>query len=322
MRKPAVIRGHFRALDGRGARHRSRCAAAALAVLGAVLSASAPGQALTPAQKQRLRDDGREVFGRPPSVTAPPGEVAREDGWSIVLASFREGDHASAAREAMGEYARVYGLRDLRVETIGEASIVACGRYSEHTLEQGREELARIRALRPATGAPTVVGGADQPFAFAVLAPVDRTLAVGQVPRYHLLRAREEHGPSVEFTLQVAVYGRDELERPTEADLAEARRAAETAAADLRRQGEEAYYYHGPRRSMVTIGAFSESDIKPSESPAVRRLRSAFPYNLYNGRAVLVRSRVKPAGPAGKPAPGSAGGDTMQRSELVLIPKS
>src|SRR5690606_17423075 len=89
-------------------------------------------------------------------------------------------------------------------------------------------------------------------FATAFLAPPAGDPDPGAIPQYHLSRARIEFGAQSRYTLQIAVY---ESNNP-----AEARRAAEQAAAQLRADGEPAFYYHGPSRSMVTLGAFTAAE--------------------------------------------------------------
>jgi hypothetical protein len=66
------------------------------------------------------------------------------------------------------------------------------------------------------------------------------------------------------------------------------RQAAEQAAAALHQQGEQAYYYHGPNRSLVTIGLFTENDFvqqgpQRAYGPQIKQLQQRFPYNLANG---------------------------------------
>ena len=66
-------------------------------------------------------------------------------------------------------------------------------------------------------------------------------------------------------------------------------------AVQMRREGEEAYYFHGPRRSMVTIGLFDETEYdtkapgKPKQSKRLLDLRKAHPYNLVNGQGMRVK---------------------------------
>jgi hypothetical protein len=80
-------------------------------------------------------------------------------------------------------------------------------------------------------------------------------------------------------------------------ELAEFRKRAEEAVVSLRREGEEAFYYHGPRGSMVTVGVFGPKDLdvtKPGrESFALREARRKFPFNLVNGAQLLVKTKTQ-----------------------------
>jgi hypothetical protein len=92
------------------------------------------------------------------------------------------------------------------------------------------------------------------------------------------------------YTLQIGYF-----EDPN--DPALARQTAEQWAGQLRSQGTAAYYFHGPNRSMVTVGVFPANAASVSEtgvvtySPAVRQLQQQFPHNLYNGNTIRVKLR-------------------------------
>jgi len=57
----------------------------------------------------------------------------------------------------------------------------------------------------------------------------------------------------------------------------------------LREDGHEAYYYHGPYRSIIAIGvfdynqAFVRAGTVDTYAPQIRELQKTFPYNLSNG---------------------------------------
>jgi len=106
------------------------------------------------------------------------------------------------------------------------------------------------------------------------------------------------------YSLQIAVYDKDY--GPNFRD------AAEQAARTLRKQGQEAYYYHGPNRSMVTLGLFDYDtafDSVPGRqdtySQRVRALQEKYPHNLLNGRTIIEKSPGKP--------------DSIQPSFLVRV---
>jgi hypothetical protein len=82
------------------------------------------------------------------------------------------------------------------------------------------------------------------------------------------------------------------------------------AAARLRADGDQAYFYHGPNRSLVTVGLFTEQDFGVEQQPApdggvlfiptygqrVRELQKKFSYNLGNGRTIIEKSGDKKLG--------------------------
>jgi hypothetical protein len=135
----------------------------------------------------------------------------------------------------------------------------------------------------------------------------------GSIPELDLRSVHKDPMSKAKYTLQVGVYGRLDTQGTSASDLAEFRRAAEQAAAKLRREGEEAYYFHGPSRSMVLIGAFDETEYDEShpgagDGPRLKEARQKFPYNLVNG-AGYKQTR-----------PGATEG-SLQRSQVVMIPK-
>jgi hypothetical protein len=192
--------------------------------------------------------------------------------------------------------------------------VVAVGKFPDPSSPEALAMLEKVRAI--------AVGG-KKPFTGAFLAPPGELTNLGQRPEFNLARAKEQFGDRAVYSLQVAAYGRkdiiDEQKRsPTEEELKEARRAAEEAAASLRQQGELAFFYHGPRYSMVTIGVWNDGDFAHkedpqagtrahSENPDLTALRKRFPNNLYNGAGVKVKSKVE--------------GEQMQASFTVRIPE-
>lgn len=226
----------------------------------------------TPA-RQEDRKDGRQASG---------------SAWAIVLTAFRGDGAQAAAGQALAE-ARAVGLAEAYVEVRGENVIVAYGRFSAPDDPAAADALQRVRGL-------TVRN--EQPYAGAFLAP-PFTVQLGSRPEYNLLTAKARYGEDALYTLQVAVYGREDLPRPTEDDLKEARKSAEEAAAKLRQEGELAFYYHGPNRSMVTVGIFTLDDFDPQtpgyQSTRLIETRKRFPHNLYNGAGIrITRPGQKP----------------------------
>ena len=107
------------------------------------------------------------------------------------------------------------------------------------------------------------------------------------------------------YTLQVEVYD-DQIGDGYQ-------EVADDRVRTLRDEGEEAYCYHGPFRSQVTVGLFSHDEafvphgMTEAYSPAVKKLQEQHPLNLYNGRTMIEKSRGRRIG--------------EQTSSLVRVPQ-
>lgn len=228
---------------------------------------------------------------------------AETGSWSIALGSIAAGPTSQV--EAMGTLnrARELGLASARLERRGDRTMLMYGAYRGPDDPSAAADLARVRGL-------TMDG--MRPFGNATLTPPMGGSLAGAVPEYDLGTARRRFGDRALYTLQVGVYQKEGTEPPTDEELDEIRAAAEKAALDLRRMGEEAFYYHGARRSTVTVGLLGEEDAARGgvvrDSPKVRDLQRKHPLNLVNGQGV--RTRVK--------------GQTefeLQKSFLVAVPE-
>lgn len=225
-------------------------------------------------------------------------------GWSIVLVVVREGHEA--AEDLARRYRQVAGLEDAVVQDRIGASLVTVGDFSSAESREAVERLKSVKSLG--------VGG-DRPFASAMLFPPPEGVVAGAKADRNLSNVRKAmRDPSASaFTLQIAVYKRPDGGAPNEQERGEFVAAAEKAADELRAKGEEAFYYHGPTESSVTIGLFSEGDLPKSsegraESEALRRAKEAHPYLLMNGAGMRVRVKGSDAW-------------VMQPSILVSVPK-
>ena len=85
-------------------------------------------------------------------------------------------------------------------------------------------------------------------------------------------------------------------------DLDYFREYAEQAVRTLREEGHEAYYYHGPFRSIITIGVFTYDQAFVSAgnvdtyAPHIRDLQKVFPFNLGNGSTINQKENGKDIG--------------------------
>jgi hypothetical protein len=216
----------------------------------------------------------------------PSGGAESVGAWSIVIAG-AAGDNADAtARDMLHKVQTAGGLPEAYTERRGKSVVVAYGQYSGPEDPAAQRDLDRVRAME-------LEGG--RPFAGAVLVPPPFESLPGGIPEFDLNGVRRARGKDAIYTLQVAIYTRLNTNTPKASELAEFRKAAEKAVIELRREGDEAFYYHGPRGSTVTVGVFGPRDhdpLKPGQdSFALMQTRRKHPLNLVNGAQLLTRSR-------------------------------
>ncbi|MFG0260765.1 MAG: hypothetical protein ACF8LK_10500 [Phycisphaerales bacterium JB041] len=269
---------------------------------------------------ERFRDEADEVLA--PLTGAGQGNPASdtEAYWSIVLVAFTEiepkpGERPlSAAERAEIGLAKVVneaGLTGAFVEKRDKATVVAYGRYDGPDDPRAIADLERLRTLRVA---------GQTPFAAALLSPPDPSLLTGSLPELDLRNAKRLFGEdNALYTLQIGIYGRGDRSPATAAEIREFRKAAEQAAVLLRRDGELAFYYHAPERSMVTVGVFGQDDYDPRnrqgiESFELIQTRERHALNLLNGQGI--RERIP--GTKGE----GASAFRLQPSKLVAVPEN
>jgi hypothetical protein len=241
-------------------------------------------------------------------VTAEGVEPTGLQDWTIALAVLPKTE-TGRAQEALGR-ARELGLAQAHLQSRRSGWVVAYGRYDSPDSAAARRDLAMIKGLR---------AGELRPYAGALLLPPEQRAAAGSLPDLDLRNARRMYGKDARYTLQINAYARGDGGKPTPEELAQFRRLAEQGAQELRRQGERAFYYHGPNMSLVTVGIFTDADLAGNdfdelgrpvprpESMALREARRKFPHMLLNGQGMRVRT-------------GGSGEGVLARSELVMIP--
>lgn len=252
-------------------------------------------------KKEEILKEARKVFGKE-GESAGGGDAAAQNGWSVLVGIFRGEKHEEEAAKALAEFRTTGMLAEAFAQKRGEATCILVGSFTGPEDPNAQAELKRVQSIE--------INGIT-PYAASYLVPAHRADLKGSIPEYNLVQAKLLYGKKAIQTLQVGVYGREDVDRPTEADLKECRKAAEEAVIKLRQEGEQAFYYHGPRRSMVCVGVFDLSDFDPQvpsyKSARLRDAQKRFPYNLYNGQAIRVKR------------PGQAA--TLQPSNLVAIPE-
>jgi len=210
------------------------------------------------------------------------GDSAQGSGWdatrpqTITLGGMQGPDRVERAREQADRFARQTGLDAFWVADDGDRAVINFGRYTnESEADRDLEQLKRL-----------ALAGRFRP-AMVALVPVDQPDS-GETGKYDL---RAVDIPDAIYTLQVGMYDAEYG--------ADFREAAERAAAEYRAAGEEAYFYHGPRQSLVTIGIFGHPAARVIQEgpnrgqteyhPIIRQqYQSKHPYAKHNGRRVPI----------------------------------
>lgn len=272
----------------------------ALALIGWFLGACSGGSGSSES-KNAWSAEASELFGT--ESTSKSGETQGSGAWTIVLLTIPEEGADLAAMQTLTNVRTRAGLPEAYLLKRDGAMLIAYGTYPSGADARAKADLERVKAVRI---------GSSTPFDAAMLLPPDHAGPVGSKPEFNLQSLRKKSGRKILYTLQIGVYTTsDDRKEPTPEELGQIRTSAEQAAIELRSAGEEAFYYHGPHRSMITVGVFSEKDIAPArpgrQNPLLVMLRHKYPYNLMNGQTLRIRT---PADPQGR----------LQESSLVRVP--
>ncbi|MFI4862236.1 MAG: hypothetical protein ACIAXF_16350 [Phycisphaerales bacterium JB063] len=193
--------------------------------------------------------------------------VRSPQGYAVEVARFSGPDASVQAFRLAADLRTEAGLGDLWQSEGSQSAIVYAGRFRDPRSDRAKGMLQVVRAAQ-------FNGG--RPFAGAQLVALSGDGGEQDIYNEHDLRNYRGR-----ITLQIGFYDVNYGNNY--------RAAAETAVQVLRDQGEEAYFYHGPNRSLVTVGLFTRAQaLVPNGqtemySPAVRALQERFPHNLMNG---------------------------------------
>jgi hypothetical protein len=231
-------------------------------------------------------------------------ESGKPENITIVLIEYT-GAEGPVEADRLARELTAKGLKDVFVVAGPEVTSVCTGHFTSWKDPEADKTLHTVRQIRDASG--------QRPFAQVMLVPVPAAAARNEWPL--------EKAQGV-YTLHVATWGLDMANRET---------AAQAYCATLRAKGVEAYVYHGPRFSMVTIGGFGPNifddpskvgkpDVKPEVvDPQALDLIRKFPTMKLDGQDTVVpTSLVKIPGrePPSVVAPTSK---AMYRLALKLV---
>jgi len=204
-----------------------------------------------------------------------PTSARRSFAWAIPLETF-EGEHQQQrADRLMRRLERDFKVPNVWSRREGDQVHVYRGQYDDKKGKLARSALRQMQLLR-------IDGNLSYRDADLVRVPVAQDATVREMD----LRGYSGRGF---YSLQVEVYD--------DAVGDKYHQVAEERAATLRSEGEPAYYYHGPHRSMVLIGLFTEDEAFVTQiggaarySPMIKKLQERYPHNLYNGHTLVEKS--------------------------------
>lgn len=221
-------------------------------------------------QSDQLADNQGGFFGFGGKQQTTSSSTAG-DQWTIGLGRFEGSAHRQRADRARQQLAARTGFDDLWTAEENGGTMLYAGHYPSPQDKQAKADLQKWRQLRSS-------GQVRLPAAMMV--PIVDT-PEGEIGDLDLRNAAARG----QYTLQVGFYDN------VEAEGKDHRKAAEKAAAALRDEGHLAFYYHGPNRSMVTVGIFGPDAVvsqngETAYAAEVTKLQREFPYNLANGQTI------------------------------------
>lgn len=205
----------------------------------------------------------------------PPRSAQQQFAYAIALTPFTGAQQTDQARQLLHRLEKEFHIPDLWSRAEGEQTVVYRGRYDQKNDPRAVNALRQMKLLN--------LDGA-LPFEHAAIT----RLALAPLTTTSEMDLKQYAGRGL-FSLQVEVY--DENLGPS------FRQFAQQRAAELRQQGEPAYYYHGRFRSMVTLGLLTEEEAfvprigqAAAYSPAVLDMQKRFPHNVFNGSTIVEKS--------------------------------
>ena len=190
-------------------------------------------------------------------------------GYAIQLGQFSGADANQRVYRLVGAARDQAGLANLWTTTSSGVTTLYAGRFRDPKGSEAKTLLKQVRG--------TKIKG-EKVFEDAEVVALTRDEGDALDPND--LRSLKGKGL---YTLQIGYY--DGNYGP------DFRRAAETAVKVLREQSEEAYYYHGPHRSMILVNAwtyaeaFTRRGVVDRYSSIVLAAQKKHPHNIPNGRS-------------------------------------
>lgn len=200
-------------------------------------------------------------------------------GFTIPLETYRGPDRLRKSHARIRTLKEEAGLADLWTLDLDGVLRLYHGRFAREDDPLAQVALKQVRAMQ--------LDG-KRPYKDATIQPLDPRSGSSTARDFDEFNLRRFSDQGY-LTLQIAVYD--------EAYGSDFRKAAEQAANALREDDEQAFYYHGPHRSMVTVGLFTfdqhfiQKGKQRAYGPEIEQLQQKFPYNLVNGVTAILKNK-------------------------------
>lgn len=210
--------------------------------------------------------------------TLSGGEADIDDGFTIRLAVTGGATHIQQARELRKQLEQA-GWENLM--TIGGDGYTTLTWGTYQTVEDAAKDVQTAKAYTDSSG--------RRPFILAMTIPIPGK-QIGK-PEWDLRKA-----PGT-YTVLVMTYSND-----PKINFFTRKSKAAAQCAKFREEGYEAYYYHGPVKSHVTVGSFPSDSLKSIKGNVVRteirnpemiRILKRFPELVYNDWGKAIWAEVK-----------------------------
>ncbi|MCX5661680.1 MAG: hypothetical protein NTW19_18535 [Planctomycetota bacterium] len=192
-------------------------------------------------------------------------DAIADQGFAILLDTYEGGSAERRAGQLVQRLTREQGLTDVWTKHVGKSVVVYRGQYGDPETDAARRNLLATRALQ--------VDGL-KPFEKAKLVALAQGKVAGDNGPMDL---RRYNGA---YTLLVGYYDQEFGK--------DFRKAAEKAAGVIRDGGDEGFYLHTARYSLVTVGIFPPEEIIDGQpSPQAAALQKKYPTYIANGLSVV-----------------------------------
>lgn len=253
-------------------------------------SPNAPTQtSLAPAAKPVAAAPGAAAQS---AAAANPHLATPDAKYTIICTRYTGAGHVQQARLAKDNLVRATGRREFYVVHEENQSTLYFGYYKQieravdpAEAQRAEQDLLFLRSLQDAAGNKLFPGCLKE--ALPIADP-------NGPPEYDLARLDHDKAPDDPtrryWSIAIAGYTVDAVGQGEDAGKNRKQLAVESVIA-ARKQGIEAYYYHGPNVSTVCIGAWPRSAVREQDSTDAHS-------NGDNGQDLVVSSSPLPAGMA------------------------